>query len=401
MKVLITTECYIPTINGVVVSTMNLKNELIKRGHEVKILTLSETRHSYEKDGDIYIGSAGALVYPGARFTFPRNNKYIEEIICWKPDIIHTQSEFSTFILAKQIAKRLNIPIIHTYHTIYEDYTHYFSPVKKWGKAFARAFTNAILKNVQAVIAPSEKVKILLNGYGYDGNLKVIPTGIALETNKYQRETSNREKLRKQLDISKDYKVLISVGRLAKEKNHEEILEFFKKQNKNDKKLVIVGDGPNRSELESYACELGINGDVIFTGMIPHENVNQYYQLGDVFVSASNSETQGLTYFEALANGVPVICRKDDCLTDIVIDGVNGWQYENFKEFDKYLDLALNLSDDLSGTIQESIKSKYSLETFAEKVEGFYYETIINFAKVHHTEFSVKRIAFKRSGISD
>jgi 1,2-diacylglycerol 3-alpha-glucosyltransferase len=87
MKVLITTECYVPTINGVVVSTMNLKNELMKRGHEVKILTLSETRHSYEKEGVIYIGSAGAsIVYPEARITFPRNNGFIDEIINWHPD---------------------------------------------------------------------------------------------------------------------------------------------------------------------------------------------------------------------------------------------------------------------------------------------------------------------------
>ena len=137
MKVLITTEYYIPTINGVVVSTMNLKNELIKKGHEVRILTLSDTRHSYEKQGDIYIGSAGVQkVYPGARFTFVRNNRFIEELMNWHPDIIHSQSEFSTFFMARRIAKNLQIPIVHTYHTIYEDYTHYFSPVKKWGYNF-------------------------------------------------------------------------------------------------------------------------------------------------------------------------------------------------------------------------------------------------------------------------
>ena len=113
MKVLITTDCYVPTINGVVVSTMNLKNELMKRGHEVKILTLSETRHSYEKEGDIYIGSTGAsFVYPEARITFPRNNRFIQELINWKPDIVHSQSEFSTFIMARRIAKKLQIPIL-------------------------------------------------------------------------------------------------------------------------------------------------------------------------------------------------------------------------------------------------------------------------------------------------
>lgn len=393
MKVLITTDCYVPTINGVVVSTMNLKNELMKRGHEVKILTLSETRHSYEKEGDIYIGSTGAsFVYPEARITFPRNNRFIQELINWKPDIVHSQSEFSTFIMARRIAKKLQIPILHTYHTIYEDYTHYFSPVEKWGKAFVITFTNSILKNVQSVIAPSEKVKDLLTSYGFKGEINVIPTGIDIDNFNIKDQTS-RERLKKKLGISIQYKILIMVGRLAKEKNHEEILHYFKKLNRNDSKLIIIGDGPNRSNLESYVKELGICKDVIFTGMVPHEEIGGYYQIGDVFVSASSSETQGLTYFESLANGVPVICRKDECLANIVINSVNGWQYETFEEFNEYVNIVLNRkSSDLSRIAHESIRSDYSLTTFAQKVETTYLETITSYKGFQQTEFLDLRV---------
>jgi 1,2-diacylglycerol 3-alpha-glucosyltransferase len=388
MKVLITTECYIPTINGVVVSTMNLKKELMKRGHEVRILTLSDTRHSYEKEGDIYIGSAGAqIVYPGARFTIARNNRFIEELINWQPDIIHSQSEFSTFLMAKRIAKILQIPIVHTYHTIYEDYTHYFSPVEKWGKTMAVAFTNATLRHTQSVIAPSEKVKVLLNNYGFTGEIRVIPTGVDTEKFNAQDQTAGRESLKETLGISNQYKILIIVGRLAKEKNHEEILKFLKLLNRTDVKLVIVGDGPNRSNLEQYAKELDISNEVIFTGMIPHTEIDHYYQMGDVFVSASSSETQGLTYFEALANGVPVICRKDECLANIVTNGVNGWQYETFEQFEEQVATVLDhKASDFNSKAHESVRNDYSLVAFAQKVEKTYLEAIHNYREHQKTE---------------
>ncbi|HBT59545.1 MAG TPA: glycosyltransferase family 4 protein [Acholeplasmataceae bacterium] len=378
MKVLITTEYYIPTINGVVVSTMNLKNELIKKGHEVRILTLSDTRHSYEKQGDIYIGSAGVQkVYPGARFTFVRNNRFIEELMNWHPDIIHSQSEFSTFFMARRIAKNLQIPIVHTYHTIYEDYTHYFSPVKKWGRTMATTFTNATLKHVNCIIAPSEKVKALLRGYGIKSEIKVIPTGIDIEKFYIPIHNRSQESLKERLGLSSEDKVLITVGRLAKEKNLEEILTFLKKLKRSDVKLVIVGDGPNRTSLEAYAKEMGINEQVIFTGMVSHVDIGGYYQIGDVFVSASNSETQGLTYFEALANGIPVICRKDECLANVVKDGVNGWQYETFEQFNEQVAEVLDhKASDFNRNAQESIRDHYSLDAFAQKVEMTYLETI-------------------------
>ena len=128
MKILITNEWYTPTINGVVISIVTLEKELKKLGHDVRILTLSNGIKSYKRDHVIYIRSIGAeKIYPGARIAFSKDNQYIEEIIEWKPDIIHTQCEFSTFRIAKHIAKKCAIPIVHTYHTVYEDYTHYFS----------------------------------------------------------------------------------------------------------------------------------------------------------------------------------------------------------------------------------------------------------------------------------
>ncbi len=377
MKILITTEFYKPTINGVVISCLNLKEELTKLGHQVKVLTLSETGVSFTKDDDVYIASIDAkIIYPGARFTLAlSNNKYIKDIISWGPDIIHSQSEFSTFHIARHIAKKLNIPIIHTYHTIYEDYTHYISPVKVWGRAMAVRFTNLVLKKVDCVIAPTNKVENLLKSYGVQKDIKVIPTGIEIsENNSLDKTLSIKEKL----GIIDSEKVLISIGRLGKEKNHKELLEYVQKLDRKDIKLLIVGDGPYRESLEKTVVELGIEKQVIFTGMISHDMINDYYKLGDVFVSASNSETQGLTYFESLANGIPVLCRKDDCVKNVICDGVNGWQYEEYEEFKNYLNAMFEDNKEYwKHNTLNSVRHLYSSEAFAKNVETVYYENLI------------------------
>jgi len=380
MKILITTEWSLPVVNGVVISVNNLKEELTKLGHEVKVLTLSHSKHSYEKDGVISIGSLGAgKIYPGARFAIPTSNRYIKKIIRWNPDLIHSQSEFSTFLLARYLSNRLQVPIVHTYHTVYENYTHYFSPVEKWGKAMASLFTTTTLKHTSCVIAPTEKVRKLLDEYGVTKEIKVVPTGIHVTGSEFHSVSKNSQTLRSKIGIPADMKILVTVGRLAKEKNIEELLSFISELGNSNYGLLIVGDGPHRAQLEKHAQMLGITDRVYFVGMVPHDKVNQYYQLGDVFVSASSSETQGLTYMEAMANGLPAICRKDACLDDVIVDGVNGWQYETFEEFCKQLDSTLvdgKIYEQMSQNAKSAALNNYSAAAFAQKVEAIYKETI-------------------------
>ncbi|MGI6766267.1 MAG: glycosyltransferase [Lentihominibacter sp.] len=378
MKVLITTDCYTPTVNGVVTSVKNLKHELTKRGHEVRILTLSNSMQSREKDGILYLGSLNAgKIYPGARLSISRDNKYIDEILEWGPEIVHSQSEFSTFSIARKISSKLHVPLIHTYHTVYEDYTHYFSPVEKWGKTMATLFTRVTLKHTNCVIAPTDKVFSLLKGYGIVQDTKVIPTGIDL--NRFKTAITEKEKdtLREALGIPKGNKVLMTVGRLAKEKNIEEILRFISKTGNMKLTLVVVGDGPHKEFLIRFSEQLGLGDRIVFTGMVPPTKVSAFYQLGDVFVCASNSETQGLTYIEAMANGVPILCRKDDCLADVIIEGVNGWQYETFQQFKTKLTQVLANPPDEDGKkrIVSSVH-RFSSTKFGLEMERLYKDAI-------------------------
>ncbi|WP_249872462.1 glycosyltransferase family 4 protein [Oceanobacillus saliphilus] len=377
MKILITTECYSPVINGVVTSVVSLHQELINLGHEVRILTLSGKLRSFEKAGVTYIRSVGIdKIYPGARVALKTENVYLKALMEWEPDIIHSQSEFSTFQMAKHLAKKSNIPIVHTYHTIYEDYTHYFSPNKKWGKAMAARFSKSILKHTERVIAPTDKVQCLLEGYGVNQQIHVVPTGINLDLYVKEVENTNQQKLRDGLGIPAHHNVLIAVGRLAKEKNLEEIILFLSRLQRSKFTLLIVGDGPHRSFLEKYVFELGLSDEVIFTGMVLPEELSKFYQLGDIFVSASNSETQGLTYLEAMANGTPALCRKDPCLEKVIVDGVNGWQFASYEEFVKGLELLLEYRDRISQHARLDIISNYSSTAFVKKVEEIYRNAI-------------------------
>jgi 1,2-diacylglycerol 3-alpha-glucosyltransferase len=380
MKILITTEWYSPVINGVVTSVINLKKELERLGHEVKILTLSEEKKSYTEKDIFYISSLGVgKIYPGARITLSKHNKLLQEIIDWHPDIIHSQCEFSTFRLAKHLSRQLHIPIVHTYHTVYEDYTHYFSPNQKWGKAMVALFSKKVLKHTTNVIAPTEKVNKLLVGYGVKRPISVIPTGIDLT--KFQQSIKKAElhKLRIKLGIPKENKILLFVGRLAKEKNVEEILYYLKKWNPKTTTFLIVGDGPYRETLENYVATNHIQSMVKFAGMIKPSQIAAYYQLADVFISASNSETQGLTYIEAMASGLPLLCKQDPCLDHVIIDGYNGWQFSSYGAFHCYINQlfqTLHLHECMVNNAKERAYAHYSSVIFAKSVEALYYDAI-------------------------
>lgn len=376
MKILITTDWYSPAVNGVVTSVLNLRRELELRGHEVRVLTLSQDLHSSVKDGVTRIGSVAAgLVYPGVRLRTALAGRWVRELVEWGPDVVHSQCEFSTFFLARRIAEELNVPLIHTYHTVYEDYTHYFSPSVRLGRRAVAALSRWVAARTDCMIAPTGKVRALLQGYGVRTPVFVVPSGIDLRRFQRPPVPGCRASLLAALDIPPENLVLVSVGRLAAEKNLDELLRFRAAMGDQAVTLLLVGDGPYRSQLEREAAELGLRApQVVFAGMVPSQQVAEWYQLGDLFVSASSSETQGLTYVEALAAGVPALCRADPCLDGVIRDGENGWQFRDFSDFMKKLD-AFCAHPEQRQTLSEqaALSAKdYSAEEFARRVEAIY-----------------------------
>lgn len=376
MKILITTDWYVPSVNGVVSSVVCLRKELIARGHDVRILTLSPTHSSVYTDGVTYVGSIGAgKIYPGARIQTAFFSRKVQRLIDWHPDIIHSQCEFSTFLIALRIAKTLKIPLVHTYHTVYEDYTHYFLPSKRWGRYVAASLSRWAIRRTSGVIVPTAKVRNLLQRYGVVRDIHVVPTGIDLTRFAQVPAEERLASIRKQLGIPDGNRILLYVGRLAKEKNLEELLRFHSRCTGKDLTFLIVGGGPYQSPLEELVAEMGLRDSVRFAGMIPSDQIADYYHLGDLFVSASMSETQGLTYIEALASSLPALCRMDSCLEGVIVDGFNGWQYTAEQEYLDRLDYFLTHDeqmDTMRKNAAQSARELFSSEAFAEKVEQIY-----------------------------
>ena len=352
--------------------------ELEKKGHEVRVLTVSEKLKSHQ-DGNIYYIKSLPLgvVYPDVRMPISyHHHRFIKELIDWKPDVIHSQCEFFSYQFAAYISRKTGAPIVHTYHTLYEQYVTYIFPSQRIGAFFVGKLSKYRLRKADAVVAPTAKVENVLKNYGLRNPIHVVPSGIALEQHKQRITEEERKRRRNKLDIPEDALVLLNLGRLGTEKNLTEVLELFAIARAQNSKLMllIVGDGPARHELEEKAANLGVSDQVIFTGMVAPEEVHAYYQLGDVFVSASTSETQGLTYVEAAANGLPLLCRKDPCLDGVLIEGRNGWEYEAEEEFCDIIDAILRnpAQRQEAGSQSEQIAASFDKSNFAEKIEDIY-----------------------------
>ncbi len=377
MKILITTDLFTTTTNGVVTSVRNLWDELKEKGHDVRILTLSGDRESY-KDGPVYYIKSVSLgfVYPDVRMPISYRNALINELIDWRPDVIHSHCEFFTFQFAKRIAKHTGAPIVHTYHTLYEQYVTYVIPSRYMGEKMVKQMSKYRLRKVKMVIAPTGKVEDTLRGYGLKNAIHVVPSGISLEQHHYRIDPEERNRKRCEIGIPAEHKVILNLGRLGTEKNLEELLYFFVDALAVEPELtfLIVGDGPDKENLEKLAAELGIGHNVIFTGMVPPSEVQKYYQLADAFVSASTSETQGLTYIEAAANGLPLICRQDPCLKGVIEEGINGFEYVSEEDFVQKLQRVMDDSEWRmhAGKESEKIAETFDKSHYVETMEHIY-----------------------------
>ncbi|MFR3310237.1 MAG: glycosyltransferase, partial [Christensenellales bacterium] len=242
-----------------------------------------------------------------------------------------------------------------------------------------RRLSNRYYNPANALVVPSDKLRKTEQGYKVSCPITVIPTGIELD--RFSRRISHEEKeqLLAKYGLTPG-KTLVSVCRLAAEKNLDEIVSYMPALLRADPEvmLLIVGDGPHRSELEKHVREAGVEKNVVFAGMIDRYDVYKYYQTGDIFVCASTSESQGLTYVEALSSGLPLVCRRDDCLVGVLDNGKNGYQYETETEFVRGV---MHILDDreLAHNMQlHSLENAegFGAETFGRRMEQLYLDVL-------------------------
>lgn len=344
MRIGLFSDTYAPDINGVVSSIVTLQHALEALGHEVFVIANQPRLFKRGYDGKILRLSGLELKWMyGYTMTSPFQPSAVKTIRAMNLDIIHAHTEFGVGIYARSVAKKLNLPLVSTYHTTYEDYTHYINPlhvktVERTLRKMVARLSKYFSERGHAVIAPSAKTKTMLEGYGITCPIYVIPTGLDLK--RFDKRASSPQAiqaLRESMGFSEDTFVILFVGRLAEEKAIDLVIQGFSHVDRValKAKLVIVGGGPDDHRLQSLAKSLNLDEDVIFTGKKPSAEVPLYYHSADAFVSASLTETQGMTFIEAMAAECPLFARPDDVLSELVIEDRTGYYFttpEGFAE---------------------------------------------------------------------
>lgn len=382
MNIGLFTDTYYPELNGVANSVYLLKKELEKRGHNVYVITTRSPGAPENEKGVFRVPSKACSFVPERRIGLFYHPKIARKIHKMKLDVIHTNTEFAIGMFGRIMAHELFIPVVHTYHTIYEDYTHY---IKKYisneerAKKVVKLFSKFSVRGAEELIVPTKKVAGLMRRYGVKPDINVIPTGIDLSRFNSLDTKAQREKLKMSLGIPQANKVILYLGRISEEKNIDEVMDYLDvyMNSHSDVSFLAIGDGPYRSALEKKAKTLKHTKQMIFAGAKPWDEINHYYQVADVFVSGSTSETQGLTYIEALASGIPIVVRKDPCLDEVLIQGKNGYGFEDEQSFIEGIHQILDNPQKIAyekNALQSA--DPFSTEQFAGKVENIYYHVI-------------------------
>lgn len=393
MRIGLFTDQYYPSISGVVTSIKMLYEGLEAMGHKCFIFTSYDEKfdknNSEKKTKDVINFKGKPYPFKNLKdYRYTLNRKKCAKIVgLYNLDIIHVHTEYSIAKIAMKSSKMYNIPIVHTLHTLFNDYLQYVSPFFNkyfhkqmlWGLKVL--YTGPISKKATIQIVPTVKVLATAKDYGFRDNaiVKIIPTGIELSrfynTNYTLEEL---DELKKNLKIDGKL-IFIYVGRVSEEKNIKSIVKAYSMLDKKElHRLLIIGGGPQLDDIKNYVKELNICDNVIFTGFIPWDIVPKYYQLADVFVNASLTETQGLTNVEALASSLPVLVQNDDSIKELIKDNINGIIFNGIDElYGKMKNIIddSNILKNIRNNAFESVKH-YSKEEYSNNIYNVYLEAI-------------------------
>lgn len=302
-------DVYFPRVNGVSTSIQTFRRELQALGHQVTLI-VPDYAVPHDDDGDIIrIRSRQVLLDPEDRLM--QRGAVLDLLPTLKEhgyDLVHIQTPFVAHYLGLRLARELNVPVVESYHTFFEEYLFHYIPFlpRRWLRAAARSFSRRQCNAVDGVVVPSSAMLEVLRGYGVTAEAAVIPTGIELADFAHGDGNAFRDRY----EIAADRPALVFVGRVAFEKNIDFLLRMLVRvrQEIADILLVIAGQGPAEAHLRSQVTRLGLEDNVRFIGYLGRDGeLQDCYAGGDIFVFASRTETQGLVLLEAMALGVPVV----------------------------------------------------------------------------------------------
>ena len=396
MRIGLFTDTFPPDLNGVANSTNILFRELRKHGHEAFVVCTRKGAGWAEWNEDHTILRLAGISFKGLygyAITTPLHVNALNEIRKLNLDIIHAQTEFGVGIFAHICSKQLNIPLVSTYHTSYEDYTHYINllnsqridnQLQKAVAWLSRIYGEASV----SVISPSAKTKEVLEKYKIRTSIHVVPTGLVLDQFHPDLQKPGRtEEIRKEFHVPMEERRVIYLGRIAEEKALDLVIDGFVLAKKNGChiRLLVVGSGPDLERLKKYVASAQAEDTVMFAGPKPADQVADYYRSADFFASASLSETQGMTFAEAMARGLPLLARKEVVLENLLIDGVTGWYFRDAEDLAEKLKRVSEMPAEELCTMKEAALKQIqplSSEVFYERVMKVYEDAVRSFSEM-------------------
>lgn len=319
MRIAIFSDTFPPQINGVAHVISQSAMRLARHGHDVHLLTASQGSREYLdgiSQGMYAIHNVRSLpsgVYPDLRFTVPLATTMLQ-LKGWQPDIVHTHTPFGVGWAAVRCAKRFGVPLIGTHHTFFDDYLKHVRLDSKLTRNMSWKLTVAYFNQCDLVLSPSHSLAGEMTENGLETPVRILPNPI--DTELFTPEATRRVPGRS----------LVYMGRLSFEKSLDQVLTAFctVRHKMPGATLTLIGDGPERADLEEMAVDLGIDSDVCFTGILRGEELARKLRSMDVFVTLSKTENIPLSVLEAMASGLPVVATAMRGLPEIVKDGVNG-----------------------------------------------------------------------------
>lgn len=322
MRIAVFSDSYLPYRSGVVRSVETFAKELKQAGH--KIFIFAPRYGPDEQEEDVFrFPSVRAPNFKEFAVALPWAPGLKQTLRRWQVDLVHVHSPFLVGGLGARAARSLGLPLVFTYHTLYEQYVHYFPLAPRMARWLVRRYTIHFANRCDAVIAPTQEIASFLRRNGVKARLETIPTGIVLED--YQE--ADPLWLRRRTGLGEENVILLYVGRLGKEKNVDFLLRSFARLRREAPfaHLVLVGSGPWENFLRQELNRLGIEEAVHFLGAFPFNEMPQIYKGADIFVFASTTETQGLVIAEAKAAGLPVVAVAAYGVKEMVHHGRDGF----------------------------------------------------------------------------
>ena len=399
MNIAMFTDAYFPRINGVAISVKSYASELTKLGHKVCIVCLeysAEQQKSalFDEENEDAKSPFQIVRIPSTGIIWSKEDRMVR-IDKWhflknamkefKPDVIHINSEWTIGYLGALYSKKARLPIVFTFHTLWEDYlANYISFLPQVStKKLGRDIVKFYLKRAALIIAPTERIAKVVHEYGIDRESELLPTGIPSDLIDFNKAQDKRIKhaLFKKFPFLAKKRILLYVGRVVKEKNLSFLYDVLEKVHKTnpDTALLFVGGGPYLEELRELAESRGLKDSVAFTGYAAREDLVYFYKMSSLFVFPSLTETQGLVTIEAMTSGIPVVAIGEMGTVDVMQGDNGGFMVKNdVEEFSSKVQLLLNDKNLYVAKVEEAKiwAKQWSIETLTPTLVKYYEKAV-------------------------